>query len=158
MKEFLYGGAQAILYVLYVDNILFGVEVLNVQEVLRYQDMTEVPLAASEIRGLINLRGQIITAIDLRNRMKLPPRPEDQKPMNVVIQTNDEVISFLVDSIGDVLEVNDEAFEEAPRTVDDSTRELVTGVYKLEGALMMVLDAAKAADVSTSQDPTISSS
>ena len=158
MKEFLYGGAQAILYVLYVDNILFGVEVLNVQEVLRYQDMTEVPLAASEIRGLINLRGQIITAIDLRNRMKLPPRPEDQKPMNVVIQTNDEVISFLVDSIGDVLEVNDEAFEEAPRTVDDSTRELVTGVYKLEGALMMVLDAAKAADVSTSQDPTFSSS
>ena len=158
MKEFLYGGAQAILYVLYVDNILFGVEVLDVQEVLRYQDMTEVPLAASEIRGLINLRGQIITAIDLRNRMKLPPRPEDQKPMNVVIQTNDEVISFLVDSIGDVLEVNDEAFEEAPRTVDDSTRELVTGVYKLEGALMMVLDAAKAADVSTSQDPTISSS
>ena len=133
----------------YVNDILFGVEVLNVQEVLRYQELTEVPLAASEIQGLINLRGQIITAIDLRNRMKLPPREDDQKPMNVVVQTNNEVVSFLVDSIGDVLEVNDEIFEPAPRTVDDSTRELVTGVYKLEGALLMVLDAAKAANVST---------
>jgi len=133
----------------YVNDILFGVEVLNVQEVLRYQELTEVPLAASEIQGLINLRGQIITAIDLRNRMKLPPREDDQKPMNVVVQTNNEVVSFLVDSIGDVLEVNDEIFEPAPRTVDDSTRELVTGVYKLEGTLLMVLDAAKAANVST---------
>jgi len=132
----------------YINDILLGVEVLDVQEVLRYQELTEVPLAASEIRGLINLRGQIITAIDLRNRMKLPPREGDQKPMNVVIQTNGEVISFLVDSIGDVLEVSDEIFEPAPRTVDDSTRELVTGVYKLEGKLLMVLDAAKAADVS----------
>jgi purine-binding chemotaxis protein CheW len=115
----------------YVNGILFGVEVINVQEVLRYQELTEVPLAASEIRGLINLRGQIITAIDLRNRMKLPPRAEDQTPMNVVVQTNDEVVSFLVDSIGDVLEVDEETFELAPRTVNDSTRELVTGVHKL---------------------------
>ena len=138
----------------YVDGILFGVEVLDVQEVLRYQEMTEVPLAASEIRGLINLRGQIITAIDLRSRMKLPPRPEDQQPMNVVIRTHGEVISFLVDSIGDVLEVDDESFEPAPGTVDDSTRELVSGVYKLEGRLMMVLDAAKAAETSTTtEDP-----
>jgi purine-binding chemotaxis protein CheW len=124
-----------------------------VQEVLRYQDMTEVPLAPSEIRGLINLRGQIITAIDLRNRMKLPPRPDDQKPMNVVVQTHGEVVSFLVDSIGDVLEVEEEAFEEAPHTVDHSTRELVTGVYKLKDELLMVLDASKAAQVSTSENP-----
>lgn len=136
----------------YINDTLLGIEVLDVQEVLRYQDMTEVPLAASEIRGLINLRGQIITAIDLRNRMKLPPRAEDQKPMNVVVRTHGEVISFLVDSIGDVLEVSDEFFEHAPRTVDDPTRELVTGVYKLEGKLMMILDAAKAADVSASQE------
>jgi purine-binding chemotaxis protein CheW len=135
----------------YVNDILFGIEVLDVQEVLRYQDMTEVPLAASEIRGLINLRGQIITAVDLRNRMKLPPRPDDQKPMNVVVQTNGEVISFLVDSIGDVLEVDEETFEEAPHTVDNTTRELVTGVYKLKDELLMVLDAAKAADVSESE-------
>lgn len=137
----------------YVNDTLFGVEVLDVQEVLRYQDMTEVPLAASEIRGLINLRGQIITAIDLRNRMKLPPREDNQKPMNVVIRINNEVISFLVDTIGDVLEVNEEIFEKSPHTVDDSTRELVSGVYKLKGNLLMVLDAAKAAHVSLSESP-----
>jgi purine-binding chemotaxis protein CheW len=141
----------------YVNDVLFGVDVLNVQEVLRYQHMTEVPLAASEIRGLINLRGQIITAIDLRNRMKLPPREDDQKPMNVVIQTDGEVVSFLVDSIGDVLEVDDETFEPAPPTVDDSTRELVTGVYKLDGTLLMVLDSAKAAEVHTSLEDPVSS-
>lgn len=132
----------------YVNDTLFGIEVLDVQEVLRYQDMTEVPLAASEIKGLINLRGQIITAIDLRNRMKLPPREDDHKPMNVVIRINNEVISLLVDSIGDVMEVNEEMFEKPPPTVDDSTRELVSGVFKLDGKLLMVLDAAKAAHVS----------
>jgi len=135
----------------YINDTLFGIEVLTVQEVLRYQEMTEVPLAAPEIKGLINLRGQIITAIDLRTRMQLPPREADQKPINVVVRTNDEVISFLVDSIGDVLEVDEETFEEAPSTVDDSTRELVTGVYKLDGKLLMILDTAKAANVSTSE-------
>jgi len=132
----------------YVDDILFGVEVLNVQEVLRYQELTEVPLAPSEIQGLINLRGQIITAIDLRNRMNLPPRAEDLLPMNVVVRTNEEVISFLVDSIGDVLEVDEESYEPAPQTVDEATRELISGVYKLKNKrLMMVLDAAKAAQL-----------
>jgi len=140
----------------YIDDTLFGVEVLDVQEVLRYQDITEVPLAAPEIKGLINLRGQIITAIDLRNRMNLPPRQNGQKPMNVVIRIHNEVISFLVDSIGDVLEVNDELFEKSPHTVDDSTRALVSGVYKLEGKLLMVLDAAKAAQVSAPENPSIS--
>ena len=139
----------------YINDTLFGIEVLTVQEVLRYQEITEVPLAAPEIKGLINLRGQIITAIDLRTRMQLPPREADQKPMNVVVQTNDEVICFLVDSIGDVLEVDEETFEEAPSTVDDATRELATGVYKLDGKLLMILDAAKAANVSTSEAPPV---
>ncbi|MDH5762946.1 MAG: chemotaxis protein CheW [Nitrospinota bacterium] len=133
----------------YVNDILFGVEVLDVQEVLRYQDITQVPLAPTEIHGLINLRGQIITAIDLRNRMSLPPREEGKSPMNVVIRTGGEVVSFLVDSIGDVLEVEDEIFEPAPGTVDESTRELVSGVYKLEKKLLMVLDAVKASDMTS---------
>lgn len=136
----------------YVNDILLGVEVLHVQEVLRYQEITHVPLAAAEVRGLINLRGQIITAIDLRTRMNLPPRADEQRPMNVVTRINDEVVSFLVDSIGDVLEVSEETFEPVPQTVDRSIRELVTGVYKLEGVLLNVLDAAKASDVSTSED------
>ncbi len=138
----------------YVDKFLFGVVVLDVQEVLKYQDLTQVPLAPKEIQGLINLRGQIITAIDLRSRMNLPPREEGQKPMNVVIRTNNEVISFLVDSIGDVLEVDETTFEMAPDTVDIATRELVTGVYKLEGKLLMVLDAGKASTLSGLKETT----
>ena len=137
----------------FVNDILFGVEVLNVQEVLRYQDMTRVPLSSQEISGLINLRGQIITAIDMRSRMNLPPREGDQKPMNVVIRTKDEVVSFLVDSIGDVLEIPDDNFEPAPHTVDHTTRELVSGVYKLEGKLLMVLDAAKASHIPSAESP-----
>jgi len=132
----------------YVDKYLFGVEVLDVQEVLRYQDLTQVPLAPKEVQGLINLRGQIISAIDLRRRLDLPPREEGKNPMNVVIRTNNEVISFLVDSIGDVLDVEEDTFEIAPDTVDIAARELVSGVYKLEGQLLMVLDAAKAAILS----------
>ena len=127
---------------------MFGVEVLDVQEVLRYQDLTQVPLAPKEVQGLINLRGQIISAIDLRCRLGLPPREEGIQPMNVVIRTNNEVVSFLVDSIGDVLDVDEGTFEIAPDTVDIAARELVSGVYKLEGQLLMVLDAAKAAILS----------
>lgn len=138
----------------FVDEILFGVEVLNVQEVLRYQEFTEVPLAPSEVQGLINLRGQIVTAIDLRNRMNLPSRSDGQLPMNVVIRSNGEVISFLVDSIGDVLDVEEDSFEPPPRTVDDATRELVSGVYKLaDKKLMMVLDSHKAAHLSGQDGP-----
>src|SRR5438874_826198 len=89
----------------YVDGHYFGLEVLNVQEIIRYQEMTRVPLAPSVVRGLINLRGQIVTAIDLRRRLGLTERPADQSPMNVVIRTDDEAVSLLVDEIGDVREV-----------------------------------------------------
>ena len=136
----------------YVDKYLFGVVVLEVQEVLKYQDLTQVPLAPREIQGLINLRGQIITAIDLRNRLSLPPREEGLLPMNVVIRTNNEVVSFLVDTIADVLDVDEDTFEMAPDTVDHATRELVTGVYKLEDKLLMVLDAEKAAHLSAAAE------
>ena len=107
---------------------------------------------------MINLREQIISAIDLRSHMSPPPRAEGLKPMNVVIRTNNEVISFLVDSIGDVLEVDESTFETAPDTVDLATRELVSGVYKLEGKLLLVLDAAKAAILSNSTEGQLTSS
>jgi purine-binding chemotaxis protein CheW len=133
----------------YVDDILLGIEVLAVQEVLRYQEFSEIPLAPPEIQGLINLRGQIITAINLRSRMHLPPGKNEKNSLNVVTRINNEVVSFLVDSVGDVLEVDDESFEPVPSTVDASTRELVTGVYKLEGRrLLMILDVPKAANLS----------
>src|SRR5438132_7996946 len=84
-----------------LDGMLFGVEVKKVQEVIRYQPITRVPLAAPAVRGLINLRGQIVTALDLRQRLELRPRPADKLPTNVVVQTADGVLSLLVDDIGE---------------------------------------------------------
>ncbi len=132
----------------FLDNHYFGVEVEKVQEVLRFQDMTHVPLAPEVVRGLINLRGQIVTAIDTRRRLNLPPRPEDKLPMNVIIRADDGAMSLLVDEIGDVLEISEETFEEVPDTVQGLSRELVRGVYKLEGRLLLVLNTEKAIDLS----------
>lgn len=124
----------------FLDGLFFGVEVGKVQEVIRYQEMTPVPLAPSTIEGLINLRGQIVTAIDLRRRLELPDRPEGRLPMNVVVQTDDGAVSFLVDDIGDVLELESASFEPPPETVQGVARELIRGTYKLEGRLLLVLD------------------
>src|SRR6185295_1517091 len=112
-----------------LDGHSFGIDVLRVQEVIRYQEMTRVPLAPPVVRGLINLRGQIVTALDLRRRLELPDRPADQLPVNVVIQTDDGAVSLLVDEIGDVLEVSEEAFERPPETLQGTARELIRGAY-----------------------------
>ena len=133
-----------------VDTLLFGVEVYTVQEVIRYQEMTAVPLAAHGAAGLINLRGEVVTAIDLRTRLGLPARPEDQMPMNVVVRVDDEPVSLLVDTIGDVAQVSAEQFEEPPETMIGPGRALVLGAYKLETQLLLALDVARAVDVGVS--------
>lgn len=127
----------------YLDDLFFGVEVAKVQEVFRYQEMTRVPLAASVVKGLINLRGQIITAIDLRCRLELDVLPKGRLPMNVVVRTDDGVVCLLVDEIGDVLEVPAGTHEKVPDTVVGITRELVSGVYKLKDHLLLILDTNK---------------
>jgi purine-binding chemotaxis protein CheW len=124
----------------FLDNLFFGVEVKNVQEVIRYQEMTRVPLASSVVTGLINLRGQIVTAIDLRRRLGLPDRPVDKLPMNVVVRSDDGAVSLLVDEIGDVVDAPQEAFEHPPETLSGVARELVLGAYKLENRLLLVLN------------------
>lgn len=130
----------------YLDGLLFGVHVLNVQEVIRYQEMTHVPLASRIISGMINLRGQIVTAIDLRRRLGLSERPADKLPMNMVVRTDDGVVSLLVDEIGDVIEVTEESFERPPETMQGVARDLIRGVYKLKGELLLILDTEKAVD------------
>ena len=130
----------------YVDDLFFGIEVLKVQEVIRHQTMTCVPLAPPAVKGLINLRGQIVTAIDLGQRLELKDR-EARSLMNMVIRTDDGVVSLLVDAIGDVLEVSDGLLEAPPNTIQGVARELITGVYKLEGRLLLVLDTEKAITV-----------
>jgi purine-binding chemotaxis protein CheW len=127
----------------FVDGLFFGVEVLKVQEVIRYQAMTHVPLAPQEIQGLINLRGQIVTALDLRRRLTLAARPQDALPMNVVVRTDDGAVSLLVDEIGDVVEVSEEQFEQPPETIAGVARELIRGVYKLRERLLLILDTEK---------------
>jgi purine-binding chemotaxis protein CheW len=127
-----------------VDRLLFGVEVEKVQEVIRYQEMTRVPLAPPVVKGLINLRGQIVTAIDLRRRLDLDERAAADLPMNVVIRQDDGAVSLLVDEIGDVLEVEEEDFEPPPETLDSQAQRLIRGVYKLSDRLMHVLDTEAA--------------
>jgi purine-binding chemotaxis protein CheW len=131
----------------FVDGHYFGLDVLKVQEIIRYQEMTAVPLAPSVVRGLINLRGQIVTAIDLRRRLELIDRPEDQLPVNVVVHTDDGAVSLLVDEIGDVLEVQEKAFERPPETLKGMARELILGAYKLEGRLLLILDTERTVNV-----------
>lgn len=132
-----------------LDQLFFGVEAHKVQEVIRYQEMTRVPQASRVVSGLINLRGQIVTAIDLRRRLALPDRPAGQLPMNVVVRTDDGAVSLLVDEIGDVQEVQDSLFEPPPETLPEDLRGLILGTYKLENRLLLVLDTAEAGQLPT---------
>jgi purine-binding chemotaxis protein CheW len=133
----------------YLDNLLFGVEVEKVQEVIRYQEITRVPLACRVVRGLINLRGQIVTALDLRRRLELEERPAGQLPMNVVVRSDDGAISLLVDEIGDVIEIAEDTFERPPETLKGVARELIRGAHKLKDRLLLILDTAKTVQLAT---------
>jgi purine-binding chemotaxis protein CheW len=127
-----------------LDRLHFGVEVRHVQEVIRYQTMTRVPMAPTVVEGLINLRGQIVTAIDMRARVGLGKRDGARLPMNVVIRSADGVASLLVDEIGEVVEVDAAQLEPAPLSVTDRIRDVIGGVYKLHGMLLLELDVERA--------------
>jgi purine-binding chemotaxis protein CheW len=131
----------------HLSGYLFGVEVATVQEVVRHQPMTRVPLAPPALSGLINLRGQIIPAVDLRRRLGFPDRPADELPMVVVVRAGDGMVGVLVDRIGDVVEVSEETFEEPPDTLAGVARELIRGAYKLRGALLLSLDVHGAVEL-----------
>lgn len=131
----------------YLGPQLFGVEVLKIQEVLRYQEITEVPLAPAVIRGLLNLRGSIVATLDLRRRFGMPPLEDGSLPTNVVSQTSTGLISLLVDRIGDVVEVDQESFEASPETLEGESRELIEGVYKLPSGLLLVLNVERALEL-----------
>ena len=130
-----------------VNGHLFGVEVAVVQEVIRYQPMTRVPLAPAALAGLINLRGQVIAAVDLRRRLGFPERAAGELAMDVIVRTSDGLVSLLVDRIGDVVEVPQEAFEEPPETLGGIAREHIRGAYKLDHALLLSLDVQAAVDL-----------
>lgn len=123
-----------------VEGLHLAIDVGCVQEVIRHQELTRVPTAPAVVRGLINLRGQIVTAIDLRRRLDLTPLREEDRPMNVVIRADDGAVSLLVDEIGDVLEIQNAILEPSPETVSPVIRELITGIYQLRDRLLLILD------------------
>jgi len=128
----------------HVGKYLFGVDVALVQEIVRMQPITPVPLSASEIAGLINLRGEVLTAVDLRSRLGLPPPPPEARPqVNVVVRVDDEPVSLLVDAIGGVIDVSALPFQSTPATVDQKTRALIVGAYTLPDQLLLALDVRK---------------
>ncbi len=131
----------------FVADLFFGVDVLHVQEVLRSQQMTFVPQAPAVIEGLINLRGQIVTAIDMRRRLGLSERPGGQAPMNIVVRTSDGAVSLLVDEIGDVLDMDAASYERPPQNLDSTAKELIRGVYKMKDRLLLVLDEERTVDL-----------
>jgi len=127
----------------FVHDLHLGIEVHQVQEVIRHLDMTRVPLAPPLVSGLINLRGQIITAIDLRHCLDLPERPPDDVPVHLILRTDDGPLSLLVDDVGAVLEPDDDAFEFPLDTLKGRLRVLVCKVYKLPSRLLLVLDTQR---------------
>ena len=131
----------------HLGSQLFGIDVAMVQEILVTQVITPVPLAAPSILGVINLRGQIVTVIDLRRRLELPERTADANPIHIVVRTERELVSFLADRAGDVLDVDADAFEKAPETLRGAAREIIVGAYKLSSTLLLVLDPERAAAV-----------
>jgi len=129
-----------------VAGQLFGIPVLTVQDVLGEQRITCVPLALPEVAGTLNLRGRIVTAIDMRRRLLLPPRDKGAA-MNVVVERAGELYSLIVDSVGEVLSLPAEQFERNPSTLEPTWRDVSVGVYRLENELMVVLDVNRLLDI-----------
>lgn len=117
-----------------------GIAVLQVQDVLAPQQITPIPLATPEVAGSLNLRGRIVTAIDLRIRMGLPRREEGAHTMSIVVEHNNELYSLIVDDVGEVMKVSEKAFERNPPTLDQTWRAFSAGVYRLEEGLLVALD------------------
>jgi len=124
----------------YLEKYYFGIEVEKVQEIIKFQQITPVSLAPPVVKGLINLRGQIVTAVDLRCLLELPDREEDESPMNIVVHTEQGAFSLLVDRIGDVLELADDKFETPPDNLEGMAQTLIRYVYKLDSVLLMTME------------------
>ncbi|MBB03843.1 MAG: chemotaxis protein [Planctomyces sp.] len=124
----------------WVDGQLLGVPVNAVQEVLTAQHIARVPRTRREIAGLLNLRGQIVTAVDLRKSLGLPDRDSDKSYMNVVLRYQGDSYSLLVDEVGDVIEVDSASIVAVPRTLDQRWKKVTSGIIRLEGRLFIILE------------------
>ncbi len=125
---------------------LFGIPVLQIQDVLSSYRITRIPLAPPEITGSLNLRGRVVTAIDVRLRLGLPARPADANSMSIVAETGGELYSLTVDSVGEVLALPHSAYERNPPTLDTKFRAFSEGIYRLDDQLLVVLDVNRLLD------------
>ena len=135
-------AGQAEFVTMSVDGQLFGIPVLLVQDALKSQKITRIPLASREVAGALNLRGRIVTAIDVRRRLGMPDRPDNEVGMNIVVEHGGELYSLIVDSVGEVLKVDADTFERNPATLDAAWKSFCKGIYRLDGNLLLSLDVA----------------
>ena len=129
-----------------IGGQMFGVPVLSVRDVLVARKITPIPLAPPEVAGALNLRGRIVTAIDMRRSLDLPPREGADPGMYVVVEESDELYSLMVDSVGEVMTLSGDELERAPGTLDPRWREVSGGIYRLEGNLLVLLDIERLLD------------
>ena len=135
-----------------IQDQLFGIPVLQVQDVLGPQHINAVPLAPKEVAGSLNLRGRIVTAIDVRTRLGLPPRSDDDPGMSVVVEHGSDLYSLIIDSVGEVLSLPASAFESNPSTLDDVWRDVTDGIYQLEDKLMIKLNIDRLLNFDSAQN------
>jgi len=131
----------------YLDHLLFGVESQKIQEVVTYRELRPVPLAPLVVSGLMNLRGQVVVALELRRQLELPERPSNMTPVCLVVRAAGGAVCLLADEVGNVVDVEDETFEPSPETLSPRLRSVILGVHKLEHELMHVLDTDRACEV-----------
>lgn len=127
---------------------LFGIPVLQVQDVLGPQNITRIPLAPPEVAGSLNLRGRIVTAIDVRTRLGLPDREKGDEGMSVVVEHGGELYSLIIDQVDEVKSLSDTSFERNPPTLDPRWRTYADGIYRLTDQLMVVLNVSRLLDFS----------
>jgi len=143
-------GNQKQFVTIFIAGQMFGIPVLDIQDVLGPQKLTRVPLAPSEVAGVLNLRGRIVTAIDVRKRLGLSPS-DVRDSMSVVVDHQNELYSLIVDSVGEVLNLEANTYERSPATLDALWKELSSGIYCLDEKLMVVLDVSKLLDFTDSE-------
>lgn len=139
-------GEQRDYVTMSIGDQMFGIPVLTVQDVLGPQNIARVPLAPPEVAGSLNLRGRIVTAIDVRPRLGLPTREGGKAAMSVVVEHENELYSLLVDSVGEVLSLNSRDYQRNPPTLSQRLREFSDGIYRLNGSLLVVLSVASLLD------------
>ncbi len=133
----------------WADGLQFAIAVEHVQEVLRTQAMTPVPRAPEAVLGLLNLRGQIVTAVDFRTRLALTPAPDSDARMNVIVRSGGDVVSLVVDQIGDVIDTEELRLQPVPSNLPGAVRSALTGVLTLSGAILLVVDPHRAVELPT---------